>query len=269
MLVKNKYDEGRVLQTEMNRALLNHNNALLNYQSSTAALTNEIIYLSFLTGKALPELLEGAYDFSIFEKTDKFNNPVEIRIDSFPVYRQFSVRDELIKQQILSEKKKNLPTIGFQGFIGANQFTNGFNPFLNNSWFGNAYFGLTVKMPLLQSRNTTIVVAQFNNELKINDLNREDFKEKNTRDFLQTKENIKSGNEKIKLVSVNINLLKENITILMERLASGKQTASELNLAEIDLQKENTTLLQLKANLIKKQVELIYSMGLLNAFLSK
>ena len=56
-MVKSK--EGKVLKTEVNKAILNHNNALSNYVAVSSSLTREKIYMSFLTGISLETLLDG------------------------------------------------------------------------------------------------------------------------------------------------------------------------------------------------------------------
>ena len=56
-IVKSK--EGKVLKTEVNKAILNHNNSLSDYVAVSSSLTREKIYMSFLTGISLETLLDG------------------------------------------------------------------------------------------------------------------------------------------------------------------------------------------------------------------
>ena len=61
-----KSKEGKVLKTEVNKSILNHNNSLSDYVAVSSSLTREKIYMSFLTGISLETLLDGKFDFSPF-----------------------------------------------------------------------------------------------------------------------------------------------------------------------------------------------------------
>jgi outer membrane protein len=79
-----KLQEGKVLQTEVNKAILNHNNALSNYVAVSSSLTREKIYMSFLTGIPLETLLDGRFDFSPF-RDDALNTGNAVPVpDSIP-----------------------------------------------------------------------------------------------------------------------------------------------------------------------------------------
>jgi hypothetical protein len=56
--------EGKALKTEVNKAILNYNNALSNYIAVSSSLTGEKIFMGFLTGISLEDLLDGTFDFS-------------------------------------------------------------------------------------------------------------------------------------------------------------------------------------------------------------
>jgi outer membrane protein TolC len=72
--------------------------------------------------------------------------------------------------------------------------------------------------------------------------------------------------QQISLAEQNVLLLQENVSIYLDRVNAGRESAHELLLQEIDLQKEKTNLLKLKADLAGKQVERLKASGRLVAF---
>ena len=131
-LFATKSKEGKVLKSEVNKTILNHNNALSNYVAASSSLTREKIYMAFLTGITLETLLDGRFDFSPFSGDGLNLVNKDPLLDSIPSVKSLRLRSELLEQQQNSEKMKNTPTIGFEGFLGANQFTDTFNPFLSD-----------------------------------------------------------------------------------------------------------------------------------------
>lgn len=165
-LFMTKSKEGQMLRSEVNRAILSHNNALSNYVAVSSSLTREKIYMSFLTGMPLEILLDGTFDFSPFaEDLLKTENTIP-QLDSIPSVRSLRLRAQLLEQQQKSERMKNTPIIGFEGFIGANQYTDTFNPFLSDSWYGSSFLGLSLRFQVLSGISTKNRVNQLKLEGK-------------------------------------------------------------------------------------------------------
>ena len=61
---------------------------------------------------------------------------------------------------------KHTPTIGFEGFLGANQYTDTFNPFLSDSWYGSSYLGLSLRFQIISGSSTKNRVNQLKLEEK-------------------------------------------------------------------------------------------------------
>ncbi len=155
-----------MLKTEVNKAILNHNNALSNYVAVSSSLTREKIYMSFLTGISLETLLDGTFDFSPFSDDVLKIGNTDPLLDSIPSVKSLRLRAELLEQQQKSERMKHTPTIGFEGFLGANQYTDTFNPFLSDSWYGSSYLGLSLRFQILSGSSTKNRVNQLKLEEK-------------------------------------------------------------------------------------------------------
>jgi outer membrane protein TolC len=262
-----KSKEGKVLKTEVNRAILNHNNALSNYVAVSSSLTREKIYMSFLTGISLETLLDGTFDFSPFsEDVLKISN-TDTLLDSIPSVKSLILRAELLEQQQKSERMKQIPTIGFEGFLGANQYTDTFNPFLSGSWYGSSYLGLSLRFQILSGSSTKNKVSQLKLEGKSIKSRLEDETNSVSNKSLLLTEEIRQIEYQAGLSKQNIALYEENRSLNQDRFDKGQINAYDLLTDEIDFQKEQSKFNEKRAELVYKQIELINNSGALSSFI--
>lgn len=264
-----KSREGRVLKTEVNKTLLNHNNALSNYFAASSSLTREKIYMAFLTGISLETLLDGKFDFSPFSENglktvNKYPLP-----DSVPSVESLRLQAELLAQQQVSEKMKNTPTLGFEGFLGANQYTDSFNPILSGSWYGSSYIGLSLRLQIFSGNS----VKNRVNQLKLEEIGikyrLEDEVNSVINRSILLNEEIRKISYHTELLRQNIALYKENFSLYQERFDKGQINAYDLLTEEIDYQKEMAMLNEKRAELVYKQIELINNSGALSSLIDE
>lgn len=262
-ILKNKFQEGKVLKTELNKALVNHNANLTNHKKASSALISEKIYLHYLTNLALERILEASFSpipASVLEENAK----LEFTIENLPDFQKLSARENLINQQIRTEKTKYSPTVGFQGYLGANQFSQDFAPFKSNSWFGNSYVGLAVKLPIFSPDKSINADKQLQSQLVIVNHQKEELKSQKSKELLQTNLEVERLQAEIGFAKNSLALLQENIKVYQERLQDGQFAASELNVQEAELQKLATQIKQLNEQLNKALVERLYITGKLS-----
>ncbi len=262
-----KSEEGKVLKTEVNKAILNHNNALSNYVSVSSSLTREKIYMSFLTGISLENLLDGRFDFSPFTADILKTGNSDPMLDSVPSVQSLRFRAQLIEQQQKSEKMKLTPTIGFEGFLGANQYTDTFNPFLSDSWYGSSYLGLSLKFQILSGSSTKNRVNQLKLEGKGLKSRLEEETNSVSNKSLMLTEEIRQIEYQAELSKENIALYEENLSLNQDRFDKGQINAYDLLTDEIDFQKELSRFNEKRAELVYKQIELINNSGALSSFI--
>jgi outer membrane protein TolC len=262
-----KSKEGKVLKTEVNKAILNHNNALSNYVVVSSFLTREKIYMGFLTGISLEILLDGRFDFSPFsDEVLKISNTDPL-LDSIPSVKNLRLRAELLAQQQKSEKMKHTPTIGFEGFLGANQYTDTFNPFLSGSWYGSSYLGLSLRFQILSGSSTKNRVNQLNLEEKGLKSRLDDEINSVSNKNLLLNEEIRQIEFQAGLFKQNIALYEENLSLNQDRFDKGQINAYDLLTDEIDFQKELSKYNEKRTELVYKQIELINNSGSLSSFI--
>lgn len=267
-LIKSKFDERRVLKTDVNKALLNHNNALSSYKTAVSEQVKEKIYLSFMTTFPISQLLDNPIDFSPLISGNFSNKNKDVRFDEVASIQQLSFKEALLQEQIQSEKYKYRPTLNFIGYLGANQYAETFNPVMSNTWFGNSYIGLSLKMPLL-GENTRYKVKQLQTQIQGITHNCSETQHKLMKDYMQAGEDIRKYIEQIELTTDNVILMNENVILFQERFTAGQYNASDLNLQELDLLKEKNNLLKQQADLILKQIEQLNYSGNLNEFVKR
>jgi outer membrane protein TolC len=259
--------EGKVLKTEVNKAILNHNNALSNYVAVLSSLTREKIYMSFLTGISLETLLDGTFDFSPFSDDVLKISNTDPQLDSIPSVKSLRLKAELLEQQQKSERMKHTPTIGFEGFLGANQYTDTFDPFLSGSWYGSSYLGLSLRFQLLSGSSTKNRVSQLKLEEKGLKSRLEDEINSVSNTNLQLAEEIRQIEYQTGLTRQNIALYEENLSLNQDRFDKGQINAYDLLTDEIDFQKEMSRFNEKRAELVYKQIELINNSGVLSSFI--
>ena len=261
--------EGKVLKTEVNRAILNYNNALSNYIAVSSSLTREKIYMGFLTGISLENLLDGTFDFSPLSEDVLRMGDTDPLLDSVPSVKSLRLRTELLEQQQKSERMKYTPTIGFEGFLGANQYTDTFNPFLSGSWYGSSYMGLSLRFQIISGTSTKNRVNQLMLEKKGLQSRLDDEINNVSNKSLLLKEEIKQIEYQAGLYKQNIKLYEENLSLNQDRFEKGQINAYDLITDEIDFQKELTMFNEKRAELVFKQIELINNSGALWSFIEK
>jgi len=262
-----KSKEGRLLKTELNKATLNHNNSLSNYVAVSSSLTREKIYMSFLTGISLGTLLDGTFDFSPFSDDALKISNKDPQLDSIPTVQSLRLRAELLEQQQMSERMKQTPTIGFEGFLGANQYTDTFNPILSGSWYGSSYLGLSIRFQILSGSSTKNKVNQLKLEEKGMESRLEDEINSVRNTTLQLVEEIRQIEYQAELSGQNIALYEENLSLNQDRFDKGQINAYDLLTDEIDFQKEQSKFNEKRAELVFKQIELVGKSGALSSFI--
>ena len=232
----NKFKAKRLLKSDLNTALINHNNTVQKLMDAVSQLVENKVYLLYLIGQNNNAQADVAIDTPFFKYTSIEQINPSLNKDSIPELRQLALQGKLSGLQVQSEKAKYLPTISLKGFLGANQYTNQLNPVATDSWFGLSYVGLDVKLPLLigedkqnKIRQQQLQAYQFNDQL-------EDKYTQYTKDAITAKLKTKRVAAQIKTLESNIALAKETVKIMQDRLEAGEESATTLNTEESNLQ---------------------------------
>lgn len=248
-LQKDKFDAKRLLKSDLNKALINHNNAVQKLKDAVSQLVENKVYLLYLTGESNLEKADINIDTSFFKQDQFSGTAMKQNNDSIPELRQLGLQGELPALQAQSEKAKYLPTLSLKGFLGADQYSNEFNPVASNSWFGLSYVGLDVKLPLLFGEDKQSKLQQLKMQSLQFSQQREDKSAQYAKDAVTAKIKMERVQAQLHTLEENISLSLETIHIIQDRVQEGQETASTLNTEEASLQS-----LEAEYELGKKQV---------------
>jgi outer membrane protein len=233
-LLKNLYIEERLLVTDLNKAIINHNNSKQLLSDATAALQLDKLYLLFLMGKSEQldfitdsTFLSDAADAGIFELN--FVTPQT-------AVQQLLLSGQLSAMEANAVYSKLLPTLYFVGYLGANQYTDTFNPIAADSWFGISYVGVELKFSLLsgvlpENQQAQLLLKeqqyQLQSEAATLELNQKSVEAKLSYDNLT---------QRLLNQSENIGLYETIVQVMQFRVTEGQELASTLNSEEAELQ---------------------------------
>lgn len=236
-IVGNKFSDGNISKMDFNKAKINHNNSIFAYKELISDLIIEKIYLAFLINLQAKTIDVVDVDNIFTEQNlNVFTQSNETK--TLPKINELDSKILLVQQQMSAEKVKYLPKLFMNGYLGADQFSNDLKPFQSNTWFGNSFVGIALRLPITIGENKLNKKSQFQNQIKsLNFQKEEELKEseKNKQTALQE---ISTLREEAKSYSLNVDLLKENVQLYNERLQAGQETSENVNLEEIEYQKE-------------------------------
>ena len=231
------FKAGRLLKLELNTAIINHNNTKQKLTEATLQLVENKIYLLYVMGTLTKNVSNFNIDTSFFNYNSLFLADDKVVLDSIPIFQQLNLQKELSVLQEQSEKAKYIPTVSLKGFLGANQFSNDFNPIKPNSWFGYSYVGLNVKFPILLGDNRRSKIQQLGLQSKKYGIQLEDKTSQFNQEAITTRLELLRIQLQLKTHEENIILYQENLKILQDRFKGGQITSNELNRQEYELQK--------------------------------
>lgn len=261
-LAQNRFDKGSILKMELNKARINHNNAVFAFTETIAALVIDKIYLSFLTNIQFTTFEIADVDQVFNEQNLNFiTQPV--KVENIAKINAVDSKISLVQQQIKSEKVKYLPKLSFNGYLGADQFSNNLQPFESNTWFGNSFVGVGLKLPVLIGENKSNKIGQFKSQIKSLEYQKQDELNLTERNRQTAMQEIAVLQSQVKNYSKNIELLKENIVLFNERLQAGQESFNNINLEEIDYQKEIQKLNTIKKDIWQQWLLFIKNAGML------
>jgi outer membrane protein TolC len=194
------------------------------------------VYLLFLTGETDIENSDFVIDTGFIKQFQLSASGLLPVFDAIPELQQMELQSQLTGTQIRSEQAKHLPTLSMKGFIGANQYTNNFNPTESNTWFGLGYIGIDLKYPIFFGENVQKNIQVLRLQTTQYKQQKEDKSAFYSKDAYTSKLKMDRVREQLKTQEENLALSTESIDITQARVAEGQESAATLNLDEASLQ---------------------------------
>ena len=235
-LLQNKFDEKRLLKSDLNKSFINHNNAKQLLMDALSELIEDKVYLLFLTGETTIEKSDFVIDTSFIKQNKLTTSSIPPIPDVIPELQPLDLQTQLTGIQTKSEKAKHLPTLSIKGFIGANQYTNKFSPIESNSWFGLSYVGLDLKYTIFSGESLQKNMQVLRLQSTQYDQQKEDKSALYAKDAYISKLKMERVMSQLMTQEENLTLSIESITIIQDRFIEGQESASTLNLEETNFQ---------------------------------
>jgi outer membrane protein TolC len=235
-LLLDKFVEKRLLKSDLNKSLINHHNAVQQLMDALSELIEDKVYLLFLTGETTIEKSDFAIDTSFIIQYKLTTSDFLPNNEAIPELVQLDLQSQLTGIQAKSEKAKHLPTLSMKGFLGANQYSNKFDPMASNSWFGLSYVGIDLKFPILLGENVQKNIQELRIQATQYNQQKEDKLALYAKDAYTSKLKMERVMLQLKTQEENLALSMESIDITQARVAEGQESASTLNIDESSLQ---------------------------------
>ena len=257
------FEAGRLLKSDLNKAIINHNNEKQKVADALAQVVKNKVYLLFLTGKTFSDGNNIAIDSNFFKQGMALWLEKPSARDSIPAIEQLRLQQALALLQQQSEKSKYLPTLHLKGFIGANQFTNNFNPVEADTWFGYSYLALVAKWPILTGDDKKKKTQQLQLQSTQYELQRADRTEQSEQESMTAKLEMERLQHQLRTLSENLSLARESVRITQDRALAGQETPAALNTEELELQRIASDFANIQQQMWLFWLEYLYGSGLL------
>lgn len=151
-VIREQLKEGRALEQDLREASLLVSASDIELEHTRMDVYSTQVYLSYMMGYdkvqlILPkEKLEDGVSVPL-KKMGTAEPPADIT--GRPDIEEQGVNLKIAEINMQQVRAEQLPTVSFEGYLGANNFTYRFNPFTN--WYGNAFLGLSIRYPVFGS----------------------------------------------------------------------------------------------------------------------
>ncbi|OUL61992.1 TolC family protein [Flavobacterium sp. AJR] len=246
--ITQKYNNKRVLKVDVNDAKITHNNAVQKYLNAT---NNALVlkqYILYVTGNE--SSLASSMILEKYNMNENITDLDENLILALPQIEILKTQNEVLENKKKLERAKHSPMISANGYLGTDQFTENMNPFQQDSWYGNSYIGISLKLPIFFGENTAKRIDQLkfqqeqNNNRIVEDVN------KNKYNALNASATYNNVLQQLKTVRENSKLTSEMVLVYQERYKFDQISFNELNDKEIQLQNLELAYNQLQKELI-------------------
>lgn len=152
-VINEQVKQGRALEQDLREATLLMSESSIELEKTQLDTYSNQVYLSYLMGYDSVQLimpkekLEDALPSSEGWRTTISATKEEVN-QRADVQRQ-SVNLKIAEINMKQTKAEQLPVVNFEGYLGATNFTNRFNPVTN--WYGSSFLGVNIRYPIFGS----------------------------------------------------------------------------------------------------------------------
>lgn len=259
-LAQERVQAGRLSTQGYEQQQIEHLQSLRTWRNSAAQLLREQIYLSFLSGLPLERVLaDDSYlaDLPLLLQ----EKAASIQPDFSRLRLQSESRARELELQRL--KQSRLPRLGIDAFLGANQFTNSFQPAASGTWFGASYVGLSLRMPLLQASNGQAAQRNAERQNQAAVWREKEDEARQLRDVARAEVEVLQQKELLGYETQLLQLQQQAYKRAQAQFEAGRSSAESLRQAKESLVQQEASKRRQELLLFESKVKLLQAQGLL------
>lgn len=259
-LAQERVQAGRLSTQGYEQRQIEHLQSLRTWRNSAAQLLREQIYLSFLAGLPLERVLaDDSYlaDLPLLLQ----EKAASIQPDFSRLRLQSESRARELELQRL--KQSRLPRLGIDAFLGANQFTNSFQPAASGTWFGASYVGLSLRMPLLQASNGQAAQRNAERQNQAAVWREKEDEARQLRDVARAEVEVLQQKELLGYETQLLQLQQQAFQRAQAQFEAGRSSAENLRQAKESLVQQEAATRRQELLLFESRVKLLQAQGLL------
>lgn len=259
-LAQERVQAGRLSTQGYEQQQIEHLQSLRTWRNSAAQLLREQIYLSFLAGLPLERVLaDDSYlaDLPLLLQ----EKAASIQPDFSRLRLQSESRARELELQRL--KQSRLPRLGIDAFLGANQFTNSFQPAASGTWFGASYVGLSLRMPLLQASNGQAAQRNAERQNQAAVWREKEDEARQLRDVARAEVEVLQQKELLDYETQLLQLQQQAFQRAQAQFEAGRSSAENLRQAKESLVQQEAATRRQELLLFESRVKLLQAQGLL------
>ena len=254
----------KLLLSDLNRARINHNDAISLLEDVQTDLLTEKIYLSFLTGISTDTLVFFTrFDPQQSRRQIRWCLDEKVQPDSLYILRKLNLEQRTAREDLKIAKARSLPTLSLEAFLGGNHFNDCFSPFERNTWYGSSYLGISLKLPIVYQENFKARNKRLHLNATIYALQEAEQRRQLNTNALISFENIRKTEKEIERLEENKSLEQQILVVLSRRFEEHQTAAFELNLEELEYLKIQTRLQEKYTEQILESLNYLKNTGLL------
>jgi len=259
-LAQERVQAGRLSTQGYEQQQIEHLQSLRTWRNSAAQLLREQIYLSFLAGLPLERVLA---DDSYLADLPLLLQEKEASIQ--PDFSRLRLQSESRARELELQrlKQSRLPRLGIDAFLGANQFTNSFQPAASGTWFGASYVGLSLRMPLLQASNGQAAQRNAERQNQAAVWREKEDEARQLRDVARAEVEVLQQKELLGYETQLLQLQQQSFQRAQAQFEAGRSSAENLRQAKESLVQQEAATRRQELLLFESRVKLLQAQGLL------
>lgn len=243
-LITEQLAEGRALATDLREAQLKSQESEINQETIELDLFSAQVYLSYMMGYDTLQLILPKESLTVpgeirtKETTAALNTVIEQR----PDVQEQKINVEVAALDMEQSRAGRLPTVNFEGFLGANNYTFNFNPL--TGWYGNAFLGVSIRYNLFNSGEKKSQIEQSRIEWEQQKENVRKLEQQAYYEILNARKKIETLLKQVDLQQQRLKVQEEKIEIVRSRLGEGRALPQDLLEEETKLSETRDKLYQ-------------------------